>query len=176
MNLDLLTSSLPLSRALALRSAQSVSLASRRLGSSTANPPPTNRRGRRSSGSTLRTNLHFTLKEPSGARQTGGNASPQGQRGGADQNPLKRADLDEFVACYSARDRTKRTESERWKSFTYEELTKRDKVNLDLFWLKDDSLEDSANLPDPGVLALEITEDLEAALAQFAEIATDLKK
>ena len=49
-----------------------------------------------------------------------------------------------------------------------------DKVNLDLFWLKDDSLEDSANLPDPGVLALEITEDLEAALAQFAEISSDL--
>jgi type I restriction enzyme M protein len=75
----------------------------------------------------LRTNLHFTLKE----------------------NPLKRADLDDFVACYSAKDRTKRKESERWKSFTYEELLKRDKVNLDLFWLKDDSLEDSANLPDP---------------------------
>ena len=71
---------------------------------------------------------------------------------------------------------TKRAESERWKSFTYEELLKRDKVNLDLFWLKDDSLEDSANLPDPGVLALEITEDLEAALAQFATIAEDLKR
>ncbi len=43
-------------------------------------------------------------------------------------------------------------------------------------WLKDESLEDSANLPDPGVLALEITEDLEGALAQFAQIATDLKR
>ncbi len=43
-------------------------------------------------------------------------------------------------------------------------------------WLKDESLEDSANLPDPGVIALEITEDLEAALAQFAEIAADLKR
>ncbi len=62
------------------------------------------------------------------------------------------------------------------KSFTYEELIKRDKVNLDIFWLKDESLEDSANLPDPGVLALEITEDLEAALAQFAEIAASLKR
>ena len=69
-----------------------------------------------------------------------------------------------------------RKESERFKSFTYEELTKRDKVNLDIFWLKDESLEDSANLPDPGVLALEITEDLEAAVAQFAEIAADLKR
>ncbi len=49
-------------------------------------------------------------------------------------------------------------------------------MNLDVFWLKDDSLEDSANLPDPGVLALEITEDLEAALAQFATIAEDLRR
>jgi len=47
-------------------------------------------------------------------------------------------------------------------------------VNLDIFWLKDESLEDSANLPDPGVIALEITEDLEAALAQFAAV-TDAK-
>ena len=53
---------------------------------------------------------------------------------------------------------------------------KRDKINLDIFWLKDDSLEDSANLPDPGVIALEIAEDLEAALDQFSQIAADLKK
>jgi type I restriction enzyme M protein len=50
------------------------------------------------------------------------------------------------------------------------------RANLDLFWLKDDSLEDGANLPDPGVLALEIAEDLEAALEQFAAIAEDLKR
>ena len=49
-------------------------------------------------------------------------------------------------------------------------------ANLDIFWLKDESLEDSANLPDPDVIAAEIVEDLQAALAQFAEIATDLKK
>ena len=49
-------------------------------------------------------------------------------------------------------------------------------MNLDLFWLKDDSLEDSANLPDPGILALEIAEDLQAALEQFATIAEDLKR
>ena len=59
---------------------------------------------------------------------------------------------------------------------TYEELVQRGKVHLDIFWLKDESLEDSANLPGPGVLALEITEDLEAAVAQFAEIAADLKR
>ena len=69
-----------------------------------------------------------------------------------------------------------RKETERFKSFTYEELTKRDKLNLDIFWLKDETLEDSANLPDPDVIAAEIVEDLQAALAQFAEIASDLKK
>jgi type I restriction enzyme M protein len=67
-------------------------------------------------------------------------------------------------------------QSERFKSFTYEELTKRDKVNLDIFWLKDDALEESANLPAPEIIAQEITDDLEAALEQFATIADDLKK
>lgn len=87
-----------------------------------------------------------------------------------------RGDLDDFVACYNARDRTARKESDRFKSFTYEELVKRDKVNLDLFWLKDDALEDSANLPAPGIIATEIVDDLEAALEQFREIENDLKE
>jgi four helix bundle protein len=73
-------------------------------------------------------------------------------------------------------DRHERKESERFKSYTYEELTKRDKLNLDIFWLKDESLEDSANLPDPDIIAAEIVEDLEAALSQFAAIAADLKQ
>jgi hypothetical protein len=102
----------------------------------------------------LRTNKHFTLKE----------------------SPLKRTDLDDFVACYNPKNRYERKESERFKSFTYEELIKRDKLNLDIFWLKDQSLEDSANLPDPDIIAAEIVEDLEAALSQFATIATDLKR
>jgi len=113
----------------------------------------------------LRTNKHFTLKE----------------------NPLKRSDLDDFVSCYFggkdgsqsrgySGNRHERKESERFKSFSYEELTKREKLNLDIFWLKDESLEDSANLPDPDIIAAEIVEDLQAALAQFAEIASDLKK
>src|SRR2546429_1411722 len=102
----------------------------------------------------LRTNKHFTLKE----------------------NPLKRADLDAFVACYNPKNRHERKESDPFKSFSYEELTKRDKLNLDIFWLKDESLEDSANLPDPDIIAAEIVEDLEAALQQFAAIASDLKK
>ena len=100
----------------------------------------------------LRTNKHFTLKT----------------------NPLKRADLDDFVACYNAENRHKRAESERFKSFSYEEIIKRDKTSLDIFWLRDESLEDSENLPAPEVLAAEIVEDLQAALDQFAAIATDL--
>jgi len=92
------------------------------------------------------------------------------------RNPLKRNDLDDLVACYNPRNRHERQESERFKSFFYDDLKKRDKLNLDIFWLKDESLEDSANLPDPGIIAAEIVEDLQAALAQFAEIASDLKK
>jgi len=109
----------------------------------------------------LRTNIHFTLKT----------------------NPLKRKDLDEFVRCYNPKNRNKRkpTRTEknsdgRWRAFDYEELVNRDKASLDIFWLKDKSLEDSENLPDPGILAIEIVEDLEAALEQFREIADDLNK
>jgi type I restriction enzyme M protein len=72
--------------------------------------------------------------------------------------------------------RFNRVETERFKSFTYENLLKRDKVNLDIFWLKDDALEESANLPAPEVIAQEITDDLEAALEQFSTITEDLKK
>jgi type I restriction enzyme M protein len=100
----------------------------------------------------LRTNQHFTLKE----------------------NQPKRSDLDDFVACYHPENCHERTESERFKCFAYDDLIKRDKVNFDIFWLKDESLEDSANLPAPDIIAAEIVEDLEAALAQFAEIAGDL--
>lgn len=81
----------------------------------------------------------------------------------------------DFVACYNQKNRNDRKKSERFKSFTYEELAKRDKVNLDIFWLKDDAMEESANLPAPGIIALEITDDLEAALEQFGAIAEDLK-
>jgi type I restriction enzyme M protein len=59
--------------------------------------------------------------------------------------------------------------------FLCEELAKRDKVNLDIFWLKDDALEESANLPAPEIIAQDITDDLEAALEQFRLIAEDLK-
>lgn len=90
--------------------------------------------------------------------------------------PLKRIDLDDFVASYNAENRFERKETERFKSFPYEDLLKRDKVSLDIFWLKDESLEDSANLPDPELIAAEIAEDLQAALDQFSQIAADLRK
>jgi type I restriction enzyme M protein len=72
--------------------------------------------------------------------------------------------------------RRSRKESERFKSFTYEELAKRDKANLDIVWLKDEALEESANLPAPEIIAADIAADLEAALEQFATIAEDLKR
>jgi len=59
-------------------------------------------------------------------------------------------------------------------TYAYDELLARDKVRLDIFWLRDKTLEDSASLPDPDVLATEIVQDLQAALAQFAAIAEDL--
>jgi type I restriction enzyme M protein len=102
----------------------------------------------------FRTNEHFTLKT----------------------NPLKRADLDDFVKCYNPANRNRRKETERFKPFTYDELIKRDKASLDIFWLKDESLEDSANLPEPHLIAAEIVEDLQAALDEFSLIAADLKK
>ncbi len=67
-----------------------------------------------------------------------------------------------------------REASERFHAFTYEDLIKRDKVNLDIFWLKEESLEESANLPAPEIIAQEIADDLQAALEQFPAIAEDL--
>jgi type I restriction enzyme M protein len=87
---------------------------------------------------------------------------------------VRREDLDDFVARYHPANRHKRKETERFKEYSYDELKKRDKFSLDIFWLKDDSLEDSASLPDPDVAA-EIVEDLQAALDEFAQIAADLK-
>lgn len=102
----------------------------------------------------FRTNVHFTLK----------------------QNPLRRADLDDFVTSYlPGKDRAERVESERWKSFTHDELVARDKANLDIAWLRDESLEEPDNLPAPEVIAREIVEDLTAALAEFEAVATALE-
>jgi type I restriction enzyme M protein len=78
------------------------------------------------------------------------------------------------VSCYKPQNRQERIENERFRPFSYEELTSRDKASLDVFWLRDESLEDTDSLPPPHVIAAQIVEDLEAALAQFAEIASSL--
>jgi type I restriction enzyme M protein len=95
----------------------------------------------------------------------------------------RRTDLDEFVDCFHPENRHYRrgTWSEanpegRWRRYGYEELIVRDKASLDNFWLRDDSLEDGANLPDPDVLAAEIVEDLRAALEEFELIYADMER
>lgn len=100
----------------------------------------------------LRTNKHFTLK----------------------QNPLTYSDLEDFITCYNPANRHEREETERFKSFAYDDLMQRDKVSLDIFWLKDESLEDTENLPEPEVLAADIVENLQAALEQFSSIYEEL--
>jgi len=109
----------------------------------------------------LRTNMEFTLKE----------------------RRMKRSDLDEFVSCYNPENRNqrkslwdeKKNPEGRWRVFKYEELVARDKCNLDIFWLKDESLEDSARLPEPHILAAEIAEDLRSALEQIESVLGDLQ-
>ena len=102
----------------------------------------------------LRTNKHFTLKT----------------------RPLKRDDLQDFIDCYHPANRHKRKESERFKYFDYKTLVARDKASLDIFWLKDNSLDNLDDLPPPDVLAQEIVEHLEAALASFREVAAALPR
>jgi type I restriction enzyme M protein len=108
----------------------------------------------------LRTNQHFTLK----------------------QNRLDRAALDEFVTLYNAENHHQRkptwTEKKpegQWRAYTYDEIIARDKASLDIFWLHDESLEDSANLPDPHILAAEIADDLRASLEQIEDVLADLQ-
>ncbi|GFO62508.1 type I restriction-modification system subunit M [Geomonas paludis] len=102
----------------------------------------------------LRTNKHFTLKT----------------------KPLGYDDLLDFIACYNPDNRHERQETERFKYFSYEDLIARDKASLDIFWLKDDSLDNLDELPPPDVLAQEIIEHLEAALSSFRDVAAALPK
>jgi type I restriction enzyme M protein len=102
----------------------------------------------------LRTNQHFTLKT----------------------NTLKYEDLADFIKCYNPVNRFERKETDKFRAFTYNELMQRDKVSLDIFWLKDESLEDSESLPDPDVIARDIAENLESALEQFNSIQEDLRQ
>lgn len=108
----------------------------------------------------MRTNRHFTLKT----------------------KRMARTDLDEFVKCFNPNNRKRRktlfsekNPEGRWRAYEYDELVARDKCSLDLFWLKDDSLLDADNLPDPDVIAEEIAEDLRAAVEQIEEILGDLQ-
>jgi type I restriction enzyme M protein len=106
-----------------------------------------------------RTNIHHTLKK----------------------NPMKYEDLKDFITSYNPENRHVRKETwsesnpeERWRKFSYDEITVRDKTSLDIFWLKDKSLADLDNLPDPDVLAQEIVENLEAGLESFRRIVEGL--
>lgn len=108
----------------------------------------------------FRTNIHFTLK----------------------QNPMSDADLRDFVSCYNPVNRHKRRETYsaknpdgRWRKFSVDEILKRDKTSLDIFWIKDKSLADLDNLPDPETLADDIIENLQSALESFQELKKQLK-
>ncbi len=103
----------------------------------------------------FRTNIHFTLK----------------------QHPMSDADLQDFIACYNPENRHERKETwseenpdGRWRKFSVDEILKRDKTSLDIFWIKDKSLADLDNLPDPDVLADDIIENLQSALESFQEL------
>src|SRR5690606_40154169 len=90
------------------------------------------------------------------------------------KSPLKPSDLDDFKTCYKAKNRGKRKETERFRKFDVADLLKRDKLNLDIFWLKDDSLDDIDSLPPPDEIAIEIVENLQAALEAFQSVADEL--
>lgn len=108
-----------------------------------------------------RTNIHHTLKK----------------------KPMQLEDLQEFITLYNPKNRNKRKETwseengeGRWRKYSYEEIIARDKTNLDIFWLRDKSLTDLDNLPDPDILASEIIENLEAGLESFREIMITLNE
>jgi type I restriction enzyme M protein len=101
----------------------------------------------------LRTNQHFTVKE----------------------EILSRKDLDDFVKCYNSKNILKRKETEQFHAYSYDELIKRDKVSLDIFWLKDKSLMDLENLPEPDVIADKIKDNLELAVKATIDLIKNLK-
>ena len=107
----------------------------------------------------LRTNMHFTLKK----------------------SPLTDGDLEDFIKCYNPENRYARRETwsednpeGRWRRFTADEIEKRDKKSLDIFWIKDKSLADLDNLPSPDELADDIIENLQSALDSFRELKAQL--
>ena len=109
----------------------------------------------------FRTNVHFTLK----------------------QHPMTDADLLDFIQCYLPENRHERTETwseenpdGRWRKFSVDEILKRDKTSLDVFWIKDKSLADLDSLPDPDELAADIIENLQSAMDSFNELMAALRK
>jgi type I restriction enzyme M protein len=109
-----------------------------------------------------RTNIHHTLK----------------------RKPMRMEDLADFLSCYNPANRHKRQETYnpgtapegRWRKFTYEEIISREKTSLDIFWIKDRSLTDLDNLPDPKDLAEDIVENIEAGLNNFRSVLAALGK
>ena len=98
------------------------------------------------------------------------------------KSPMRFEHLQDFISCYNPQNRHKRTETwstenpdGRWRKLSHEEIVARDKTNLDIFWVKDKSLADLDNLPDPDILALEIIDNLESGLSSFREIIETLK-
>jgi len=102
----------------------------------------------------FRTNIHFTLKK----------------------KQMRFEDLKDFIECYYPKNRHDRKETERFRKFTYDEIISKDKTSLDIFWLKDKSLTDLDNLPDPDVLVDDIIENLESSLESLREISNNLGK
>lgn len=107
----------------------------------------------------FRTNVHFTLK----------------------QHPMTDADLEDFIRCFNPENRHQRSETwleenpdGRWRKFSAQEILDRDKASLDIFWIKDKSLADLDSLPDPDVLAMDIIENLQSALAGFQELMSQI--
>jgi type I restriction enzyme M protein len=100
----------------------------------------------------LRTNKRFTLKE----------------------RPLRPADMEDFVSLARLSKRAARTETERFKCFPYEQLDAREKLDLNLSWLREEGATDPASLPPPAEIAASIAEELETALARFRAVAERL--
>ncbi|MCI9549133.1 MAG: SAM-dependent DNA methyltransferase [Oscillospiraceae bacterium] len=107
----------------------------------------------------FRTNVHFMLK----------------------QHPMTNADLEDFIRCFNPENRHQRTETwsadnpdGRWRKFSAQEILDWDKASLDIFWIKDKSLADLENLPDPDALAADIIENLQSALEGFQELMRQL--
>ena len=109
----------------------------------------------------FRTNVHFTLK----------------------QHPMTDEDLADFIKCYNPENRHMRSETwrednpdGRWRKFKVDDIFARDKTSLDIFWIKDKSLADLDNLPDPDVLASDIIDNLQSAIDSFNELMGTLNR